>query len=171
MKCKRVRCLLSLAAGGDLSESRMVKIEAHLEKCFTCSREYEMLRLSLQRAKELLGEEMKEWEEEEWQKAADRALKEKRVLFPARLLPGKRWLYASFAALSALMMVIVLSLTVFKSGFLSLKSTAGKGKAPLSESLEPESRQDVVSMTLVSGKTGLRIKWFFIRDIELEVKE
>ncbi|MFQ6070448.1 MAG: anti-sigma factor family protein [Candidatus Aminicenantales bacterium] len=171
MKCKKVRRLLSLAAGGEFSEPGVALIKTHLAKCSACRREYEMLKLSLQRTKELLQEEMKEWEEEEWQKAVDRALKEKMVFFPSRLHPGKRWVYASLAALSALVLVVVLSVTVFKSGFLPLKSTAEKGYAPLSESIEPESRQDTVSMTLVSSETGLRIKWFFIKDIDLEVKE
>jgi hypothetical protein len=70
----------------------------------------------------------------------------------------------------------LLSLFVVRPFFIKQKAEPGSRMiAELRQEPErakkEESQQDVITMTLVSHETGLRIVWFFNKNFDLEVKE
>jgi hypothetical protein len=172
MNCKKTRRLLPLLAGSDLPQSRISAVKAHLEKCRKCRIEYDAYLLTLEKTKEWLEEVRQDWNEREWQEAVRRATekKEQKVFSLAPWPFKKAWAYAMMAVFAFL-----LSLFVIRPSFIKQKmeaetgAIAGLRQEP--ERVKEESRQDVISMTLVSHETGLRIVWFFNKNFELEVKE
>jgi hypothetical protein len=172
MNCSKVRRLLPLMAGSEISQSKISAIKAHLEACPECRAEYDSLILSLEKTKEWLAKERITWEEREWQRAVQKAI-EQRESRASSLAPWpfkKAWAYAMMAFFAFL-----LCLFVVRPSFIKQKAEpesrmiAELGQEP--ERMKQESQQDVITMTLVSHETGLRIVWFFNKNFELEVKE
>jgi hypothetical protein len=172
MNCSKVRRLLPLMSGSEISQSKILAIKAHLEACPECRAEYDSFILSLEKTKEWLAKERIGWEEREWQEAVQKATEEResRISSLAPWPFKKAWAYAVMAVFA-----FVLCLFVVRPSFIKHKAEpesrmiAELRQEP--ERVKEESQQDVISMTLVSHETGLRIVWFFNKNFELEVKE
>ena len=174
MNCKKVRCLLTLVAGSEIPQSKILSLKAHLEKCPECRQEYDSYILSLEKTKEWLAKDRKDWEESDWQRTLQRALKDKKpevssfVPWPFK----KAWAYSLMGVLTValtLLFIIRPSIIPKKMGLGSEKFT--EEQVQLFRSSPEESKQEVVSMTIVSKETGLKIVWFLNKNFELEVKE
>lgn len=174
MNCKKVQRRLPLMVGKDLSPSKISSIKAHLEKCPECQQEFDSYSLALEKTKEWLEKDRKEWLESEWQRTVQKAVKEKEsVISPLAPWPFKKaWAFA-------LMGVLAVALTLL---FVIKPFSIGEGTAPDSELLSrtqaqllgsafQESQQEVVKMTMVLPESGQKIVWFFDKNFELEVKE
>ena len=172
MNCSKVRRLLPLMAGSEISQSKILAIKAHLQLCPECRAECDSFIISLEKTKEWLAKERISWEEREWQKAVQKATEERefRVSSLAPWPFKKAWAYAIMAVFAFL-----LSLFVVRPSFIKQKiESESRMIAELRqepERMKEESQQDVISMTLVSHETGLRIVWFFNKNFNLEVKE
>ncbi len=174
MNCKKVRRLLPLLVGSELTESKVLSLQAHLEKCPDCQREYESYKLSLEKTKELLAKDRKDWEESDWKRALRRAIKDKKP----EVMPVVPWPFKKVWAYSLIgMLVVTLTLLfIIRPSIIQKKMGLGSERfsqeqAQLFRSSTEEAEQDVVSMTIVSKDTGLKIVWFFDKNFELEVKE
>jgi membrane carboxypeptidase/penicillin-binding protein PbpC len=73
MKCKKVKRLLPLYAGNDLSLRMASVVKSHLSGCPECRREYKVYIQSLQEIKGWLKSERIDWDEAEWQQSVKRA--------------------------------------------------------------------------------------------------
>jgi hypothetical protein len=147
-------------AGGDLTPRKAVLVQKHLEFCTSCRDEYELYRLSLESIKKRLDFESLEWEERDWsmslQKASVSGKSVPTTLAPWPFRKGLAW--TAMAAAAILLTFFALHPFFFKNG--------GAQKA----SLQPHVIQpEVLSMRLVSEETGLKINWFFHKDLKLEV--
>jgi predicted anti-sigma-YlaC factor YlaD len=174
MKCKKVRRLLPLVAGGDLRSSRISAVKAHLERCPECQREYDAYILSLETTKEWLEKDRKDWEESEWQRAVQRAVTESKPEF-SPLAPWpfrKAWAYAVMGVLAAaLTLLLVVKPFDIKEGMTPDSGVSSRTQARLSGSPLEESQQQIVKMTMVLPETGQKIIWFFDKNFTLEVNE
>ena len=174
MNCKKVQRLLPLVAGSEIHQSKILSLKAHLEKCPECRQEYDSYILSLEKTKEWLAKDRKDWEESDWQRTLQRALKDKKPEVSS-LVPWpfkKIWAYSLTGVLAValtLLFIIRPSIIQKKMGLGSEKFT--EEQAQLFRSSPEEFKQEVVSMTIVSQETGLKIVWFLNKNFELEVKE
>jgi hypothetical protein len=161
-------------AGSEIPESKILSLKAHLKKCPECRQEYESYKLSLEKTKEWLAKDRKDWEESDWQRALQRAIKDKEPeVSPLVPWPFKKaWSYSLIGVMAvALTLLFILWPSIIKDemGLGSEKFT--EEQAQLFRTSPEESEQEVVSMTIVSKETGLKIVWFFNKNFELEVKE
>ena len=160
MNCKKILRLLPLMMGPEIPHSKVVAVDAHLEKCPECRREYDAYVLSLEKTKEWLIEDSKDWEDREWRAVLQGVKKEKSPkVSPLAPWPFKKtWAYALMAVC-----VVVLTLFVVSPSFFEEGTGAGE-KMP--------AQQEVIPMTIVSQETGLKIVWFFNKNFELkEIEE
>ena len=171
MNCKKVKRLLSLIVGSEIPPSKTSAIKAHLEKCPECQHEYDSYILFLEKTKEWLARDRKDWEDREWQGAVQKAIKEgKHEVTPFVLWPVKKaWAYALMGVLAAALALLF----VVRPSFIEKEKAPGSEVltqtwAQLSGALLEESQQDAISMTIVSKETGLKIVWFFNRNFKLE---
>lgn len=174
MNCKKVQRLLPLMAGSDIPQSKILSLKAHLEKCPECRQEYDSYILSLEKTKEWLAKDGKDWEESDWQRVLQRAMKDKKPKVSSLgLWPFKKvWAYSLTGMLAVsltLLFIIRPSIIQKKMGLGSEKFT--EEQSQLFRSSPEESKQEVISMTIVSKETGLKIVWFLNKNFELEVKE
>lgn len=174
MNCKKVRRLLPLMAGSEIPKTKILSLKAHLEECAKCRQEYDSYMLSIEKAKEWLEKDRIDWEESDWQQVLQRAIKDKKPeVTPLVPWPLKKvWAYSFIGMLVvaiALFFIIRPSIMQKKMGLGSEKFTQEQAK--LFRRSPEASEQEVVSMTLVSKETGLKIVWFLNKNFELEVKE
>lgn len=175
MNCKKVQRLIPLMAGSEIPQSKILSLKAHLEECPKCRQEYDSYMLSLEKTKEWLAKDRIDWEERDWQQALQRAIrkdKKPEIRHLSAWLLKKAWAYSFIGMLVvaiALFFIIRPSIMQKKMGLGSERFT--QEQAQLFRSSPEESEQDVVSMTLVSKETGLKIVWFLNKNFELEVKE
>lgn len=163
MKCHKIRQMLPLLAGSELPESRIPQVKSHLEKCASCREEYEKYALLVDQTRKWLAEDKVEWDEREWQQTVrsvvNQASSRKTFLVPWPF--SRAWAYALMAGVMLLLTTLVVRPPFIKQiGF--------------STGLEQEARmekQEVVSMTMVSKETGLKIVWFFNKNFDLEENE
>lgn len=169
MKCKKVRRFIPLVIGSEISERKISAVKVHLKKCPRCRQEYDSWALSLGKVKEWLKEEKIELEGQEWEEMIRKAVRKGRPkVLP--LIPWaykKAWVYALMAFLA-----VAITLFVINTSFFQEKGRGGEGVKQaqvqlLSNSLQ-ESQQEVISVTLVSQETGLKIFWFFDKNFELK---
>jgi len=172
MNCQKARRLLPLAAGSEIPQSKVSIVKDHLEKCQKCRNEYDAYLLSLEKIKEWLAEDKKDWKEREWQEAVKRAIGEAEPKVSA-LAPWpfkKVWAYALMTIFA-----VALSLFVIRPSFFKEKAEPGsrilaEARLQPGQSFREKSQQEVISLTLISKETGLRIVWFFNKNFELEVR-
>ena len=172
MNCKTIRRLLPLVVGSEVSEARISTIKAHLEKCPKCKHEYDSYVLAIQKTKEWLTEEQKDWEDWEWQAMVRNALKEEKPkISPLAPWPFKKaWAYALMAVF-ALALTLLIVWPFFSTEEMGTGSKMlAESQTRLFESVGGRPEQDVISMTIVSKETGLKIVWFFNKNFELEEK-
>jgi anti-sigma factor RsiW len=161
VNCKKVRRWLPLFIGSEISERKIRAVKAHLERCPECKQEYESCVLSLGKVKEWLKEEKRDFKGGEWEEIIREAV-EKRKPEVSPLIPWpfkKVWAYALMAAVAVLMAFFA------TSPFLKKELNP---EAKVSAALQT---QDVISITLVSQETGLKIFWFFDKNFELKEAE
>jgi hypothetical protein len=158
--------------GSEISQPKILAIKAHLRLCPECRGEYDSFIVSLEKTKEWLAKERIGWEEREWQEAVQKATEqgESRVSSLAPWPFKKAWAYAMMAVFAFLLCLFIVRPSLIKqkaepeSGMI-----AELRQEP--EKMKQESQQDIITMTLVSHETGLRIVWFFNKNFDLEVKE
>lgn len=159
MNCKKVRRLLPLLVGSELSPSRKSALESHLQGCPKCQSEYHAYVLSMKKTQEWLAAERKDWEDSEWKRAVRKAVEEEKEpegVSPFTPWPFKKvWAFALMALLAA-----GLTLVVLKPGLIKEK---GRGTRMLEES-----QQEIVTMTFVSQETGLKITWLFNKNFAIK---
>jgi hypothetical protein len=173
MKCKRIRKYLPLYIGADLSPKKEEAVRVHLDTCSECQKEYEVYVRSVKTAREWLSESAVAWGEGEWRRTVRSVPAEK-----SKSLPGfapwpfkKGW---AFAVMAAVMVVVVFFVTrplylgvedFSEETILSKRHPQHKAEALF------KSPQDVVSMTMVSKDTGLKVVWILNKNFNLEENE
>ena len=163
MKCQKIGRLLPLLAGSELPESQISLVRAHIKECSRCQQEYGKYEFLVAQTREWLEEGKIGWEEQEWQhivrSVVDQGSKKKTSLVPWSF--SRAWAYALMAGVMLLLTVLVVRPPFVKQIGLTPKYI---------DSVEME-EQEVVSMTMVSKETGLKIVWFFNKNFNLEENE
>ena len=173
MNCKRVRKYLPLYINSELSLKKEKKVQTHLGYCVDCQKEYEAYDRSLKTAKEWLEDSVVTWKDEDWKRIVIKALRETSESssgfepWPFK----KRW---AFALMGAVMVVLVFFIT--RPLFLDIEHFSGQATLEERHSQHGkgavvESPQDVVSMTMVSKETGLKVVWVLNKNFNLEENE
>jgi len=162
MKCRKVTRLIPLFAGSDLPAKTREKVQRHLQDCRNCQQEYTVYQSILQQTREWLVQERKEWEEAEWkttvQTAIEKAEEKRSWLVPWPFKKG--WAFMLMAATAVLLSFFIFHPSLIKDNI---------GRALTLSAVDPQ--PEIVSMKLVSKETGLKISWFFHKDLKLEVME
>ncbi len=170
MNCKKVRRYLPLYIESDLPAKKKEKIRIHLESCVDCQREHEAFALSSKKAKELLDEGAISWTNADWKRTIEYATSYISKT-PAMFAPWpfkKGW---AFAVMGALMVVLIFFVT--RPLFLGVDDFPGgailaKQHSQHQKGTANKSPQDVVSMTMVSKETGLKVVWILNKNFNLE---
>jgi anti-sigma factor RsiW len=162
MKCKRIRKYLPLYIGADLSPKKAEEVKLHLDTCGECQKEYEVYVRSVKTAKEWLNESKVAWGEGEWRRTVQNTIAEKSKSFPGFApWPFKKgW---ALAVMVAVMVVVVFFVT--RPLYLGVEDLPGQAV------LSTRQAQNVVSMTMVSKDTGLKVVWILNKKFNLEENE
>lgn len=170
MNCKRIRKYLPLYLGTDLTPKKAEAARAHLDTCAECQREYEKYLRSLKLARNWLSESQVEWREGEWSRTVQKVTSEKtKILAGFAPWPFKKgWAFALMGAV-----VVMLIFFVTRPLFLGLEdfrgqTTLAKRYPQQQENAAIKSSQEVVSMTMVSKETGLKVIWILNKNFNLE---
>ena len=162
MRCKRILKYLPLYIGADLSPKKEEAVRDHLDTCRECQKEYEVYVRSVKTAREWMSESKVAWEEGEWRRTVQNKTAEK-----SKLLPGfapwpfkKGW---AFAVMAAVAVAVVFFVT--RPLYLGIEDIPGQTV------LSKRHPQDVVSMTMVSKDTGLKVVWILNKNFNLEENE
>ena len=162
MKCRKVTAFIPLLAGSDLPVRKAKKVQHHLQDCPRCNKEYTEYLSILQQTRDWLAQDKRNWGEAEWKQTIQRAIKEGEGRQPWLVpWPFKRgWAFVLMSASAVLLSIFILhpSLVKDKMGTAQILSTV-------------ESQPEIVSMRFISKETGLKINWFFHKDLKLEVME
>jgi hypothetical protein len=163
MKCQKIQRLIPLLAGSELPESQISSVREHLEGCLQCQKEFEKYTFLVDQTRKWLAEDKIGWEEKEWQKTiqsvVEKGSKRKTSLVPWPF--PRAWAYALMAGVMLLITILIIQPPFFKQN----------GLAPEYRDMTEVEKQEVVSMTMVSKETGLKIVWFFNKNFELEENE
>lgn len=166
--------MLPLMVGYDIPSSKISAMKRHIERCQACQREYYSYVKSIKKIRELLLQDRIDWENKEWQRTVQKAVKEEKPTTTS-LAPWpfhKAWAYALIAIL-----VIALSFFfILNNSFLKKEMSAEYQTKPETQKqifkIHPETpEQDVISMTIISKESGLKIVWFLNKYYELEVQK
>jgi hypothetical protein len=152
MTCRKVRKALPLMAGGDLPARKARTLQAHVEGCALCREELEEYRSAIGWVRDAArAEGAGEWSEGEWKALMARVAGGR----PGRKSPAPglrpRWALASGLAAVAVLAFLVVRIT--NTGFKP-------------EGAPPAAGPDVVSVTMVSQETGLKVVWFFNKNFD-----
>jgi len=172
MKCKRVQRLIPLIAGDEITGSKASMIRSHLHRCPLCRGEYEKYVLLVQRTRRWLTEDRLGWEEREWQQTLKKIMSEKEARRPS-IIPWpfpKGWAFALMAGAVLLITALIVRPPFVEKIGLKPRYTDDARVETLKANEEGE-QQEVVSMTMVSKETGLKIVWFFNKNFDLEEKQ
>ena len=162
MKCRKISQLIPLFAGSDLPAKTRDKVQRHLQDCRSCRQEHTDYRSILEQTRKWLVRERRDWEEAEWTKTVQLAVKkaeEKRswmVPWPFK----KGWAFMLMTASAVLLSIFIIHPSLVKDKM---------RRAPFISAVE--SQPEIVSMKFESKETGLKINWFFHKDLKLEVLE
>ncbi|UCE42991.1 MAG: zf-HC2 domain-containing protein [Candidatus Aminicenantes bacterium] len=163
MKCQKIQRLIPLLAGSELPESQISSVKVHLEGCLQCQREYEKYTDLVNQTREWLAEDKVGWKEQEWretiQSVVNQGSEKKTSLVPWPF--PRAWAYALMAGAMLLLATLVIRPPFLKQ----------IGLAPEYRDVTEMEKQEVVSMTMVSKETGLKIVWFFNKNFNLEENE
>lgn len=160
MKCKKVCRLLPLLVGSELPARKKEEIKAHLKICPHCMREYESYLLSFQKTKEWLERSQENWQEEEWKGLIQKAIigEELAPSLHLRWRFRRAWAYALMAGAAVILSLFILRFSIFRD----------KMDLRVKEEADLAIQQESISMTMVSQETGLKIVWFFNKNLELK---
>lgn len=163
MKCQKIGRLLPLLAGSELPESQIPLVRAHMEECSRCRQEYEKYAFLVAQTREWLEEDKIGWEEQKWQQTVrfvvDQGSKKRTFLVPWPF--PRAWAYALMAGVMLLLITLVVRPPFVKQ----------IGLTPNVMGVAGTEKQEVVSMTMVSKETGLKIVWIFNKNFNLEENE
>jgi hypothetical protein len=152
MTCRKAKKAIPLLAGGDLSPRKALKLEVHIASCQSCRQELKEYRRALGGVRAAAREErVEDWSESEWKGLMARITAEKTGKRSLALGIRPRWAVAS--GLAAVIVLAVLAL-VFRNSIFRPEGTA------------PAPGPEVVSVTMVSQETGLKVVWFFNKNFE-----
>jgi len=171
MRCKKVQRLLPLMAGDELSGPKAFKVRTHLHRCPLCRREYEKYVLLVQQTRKWLAEDKVDWEKREWPQALKEVIKDKGSK-RSSMVPWpfpKGWAFALMAGVLLLITALVVRPPFLEKIGLKPRYEDDAKVEALKADKESEEQQ-VVSMTMVSKETGLKIVWFFNKNFDLEEK-
>lgn len=158
MKCKSVRRNLSLYIGGDLTQNKKLRVDAHIQSCEECHHEFTVYKESVSAAKAWVKQDYTEWQEDTWMQSVKLAIQTKPAsqgsLWPWPYKPV--WAYAMMITILIVFSVFLLKPFPFGEELLS----------PTEMALTPQ--QDIVAVTLVSKESGLQVQWFFNKNYNLE---
>jgi hypothetical protein len=160
-ECQRVRRLLPLLVGDDLPESKAVALRSHLEGCAACRQEYEVYLFAHRQTGVWLEKERRDWQEADWRRTVHGAVNRtvsRGGLAVIRPFVQKTWAYAA-GLLAVVMLGILLLLPRFGEKQAGTKPGIATG---------PGADQEVVAITIVSPKSGLKINWFLNKNFEWE---
>lgn len=173
MKCKKTWKYLPLYVGKDLSPKKEETVRLHLDTCRECQKEYEVYVQALGTAREWLRESAEVWGEGEWRRTVRSVTAEK-----SKSLPGfapwpfkKGW---AFAVMAVVMVAVVFFITrPLYLGVEDFPGQAGLSKRHPQQEAGAlfKSPQDVVSMTMVSKDSGLKVVWILNKNFNLEENE
>jgi hypothetical protein len=163
MKCRKIKRLLPLLAGSELPESQIPIVRTHIEKCSRCQEEYTEYAFLVDQTREWLAEDKIDWGEQDWKRivrsVVNQGYPRKTALVPWSF--SKTWAYALMAGVMLLLTVLVVQPPFVEQ----------IGWTPKLVDTVEEEEQEVVSMTMVSKETGLKIVWFFNKNFNLEENE
>lgn len=163
MKCQKIQRLLPLLAGSELPGSQILTVKVHLEECSQCQKEFEKYSLLVNQTRKWLAEDKIGWEDREWretvQSAVNQDSKKRTALVPWPF--PKAWAYTLMAG-----GILLLTILVVRPPFVRQI-----GLTPKYEDVAGMEKQEVVTMTMVSKETGLKIVWFFNKNFNLEENE
>jgi anti-sigma factor RsiW len=173
MNCNRVRRYLPLYYGGELPPKQNDAVRAHLEACAGCRREHRAYVRSLKAVREWLSDDTVNWEEAEWKRKIRIATtgKEKSLSGFAPWPFKKGWAFVMMAAF-----VVVFIFCITRPSFVNVRdfldqTVSSKRQTQHDRVALNQSPQDVVSMTMVSKETGLKIVWVLNKNFNLEEYE
>ena len=163
MKCQKIKRLLPLLAGSELPEHQISSVKVHLEGCSQCQMEYEKYTELVADTRKWLTENKIQWEEQKWreivQTVVDQGSRKRTSLVPWPF--PRAWAYAFMAGVMLLVTILVVRPPFVEQVCLT----------PKYEEVSGMEKQEVVSMTMVSKETGLKIVWFFNKNFDLEENE
>jgi predicted anti-sigma-YlaC factor YlaD len=172
MRCRKTRRLLPLLAGSELDKTKKDAVQSHLSKCSRCQAEYEKYVYLVQETRKWLLEDSATWEEDEWQQVLQNATRPG----PARRSSFIPWPFENVWAF--VLMVCVALILVILVARPPIVERIGMKSARISsidqkewDRQKQQGQQDVVSLTMVSRETGLKIVWFFNKNFDLEEKK
>lgn len=172
MNCRKFVRWLPLYAGGDLSPRRSFRVEGHLRRCESCRQEAAAFREGLEEIRRELHSLSHVWREPAWRRAVIRAAGSRRLGTGTRRAGSLRdvWAYALLALLAVGLSYLVLApLPEGDALRAAFAASTRDGAASGGHSLASASRdQDIVSMTLISSETGLKVQWFLNRNFKLQ---
>ncbi len=164
MNCRKTQKWLPLYSGGDLPARKSRKMDAHIQDCRTCRRELLAFQKSLEAACNLIRDASVPGGPAAWDRALARA---QELTSGGRALLSFKpvWTYAAMAALAAVLTFLVIKPLPDLETYSLSKIPAASGSGSIESSA---SRQDVISMTLISKETGLKVQWFLNRNFSLK---
>jgi hypothetical protein len=128
-----------------------------------CQEEYEKYAFLVGQTRKWLSEDKVKWGEKEWRQTVQSAVNQG-IMRKTSLVPWpfpKAWAYALMAGVMLLLTILVVRPPFVKQTDLT----------PRYMDVAGTEKQEVVSMTMVSRETGLKIVWFFNKNFNLEEKE
>jgi anti-sigma factor RsiW len=166
MTCRRIKKYLPLLAGGELAQKKALKVTAHLESCSGCRQEAEEIKAALDAAKGMARiEAVRDWTDSEW-----------RQMLRSVTAAGIERRHRAVGLVRKPAFAFGLALLIFAAGGLWLyKKLPGRpdGRDALQARTQTAAQrpgesagQEVLSMTIVSQETGLKIVWFFNKNFE-----
>ncbi len=173
MNCKKIRKHLPLYQGGELSPKKTDAVRVHLETCVECQREHGSYVRSMKAVREWLSDDTVNWKEAEWKRQIQHATAGEEKS-PPGFAPWpfkKRW---AFLMMAAFLVVFIFFIT--RPSFVNVRdfrtpTDLSKRRAQHDQVVLSRSPQDVVSMTMVSKETGLKIVWILNKNFNLEEYE
>jgi anti-sigma factor RsiW len=160
MDCKKTLRLLPLLVGEDLPATKASRVNAHLNECPSCRKEYKHYRDLLEETKNWIRSETTEWEDKEWADCVKKAVNshsfKNRIFIPLPFKPA-------WAVSVMLIMAIALSVFIMNPSFIKKENQTARSQA-----LQGEGSQKTVELTLVSQETGHKIKWILNKEFNLK---
>lgn len=169
MKCKKVKNMLPLFIGSDLSSRKMALIKAHMEGCGVCLRDYERYAKSREVLTGWMKENEVDWNESDWINSVGRVVRlstrnrESFAPWPFRNI----WAYALMMAVASILSLFLI-LPVFRGSRAGMEFDYAALESSSSFDSFGKGRQEKITMTIVSRETGTKIVWFFDRNFQLE---
>lgn len=170
MNCAKVRKHLSLYVGGELSSKKAKAVKHHLEICSECQSECASVTRSIRTAREWLNEHRVVWDETEWNQRIQNGMSRKvKSLSDFAPRPFKKgWAFVALGAILAVLIFFVTRLPILDVKDFPEKTLLSKRLAKQEKNMMSPSPQEVVSMTMVSKETGLKIVWILDKNFNLE---